>query len=213
MDPAAAPNPPVRLSSIDAYRGFVMFLMLGEVLHLKQVSKALGDPKWWKLLADHQEHVEWVGCSLHDLIQPSFSFLVGVAVPFSIASRMAKGQSSLVMGAHAVWRSLLLVFLGIFLRSMGQSQTNYTFEDTLTQIGLGYVFLFALGFRPARDQIIALALILVGYWAAFAFYPIAASTVSAWTASSCSGPESTCTASRRIGTRIKTSPGRLTAGS
>ena len=32
-----------------------------------------------------RSHVEWVGCSLHDLIQPSFSFLVGVALPFSLA--------------------------------------------------------------------------------------------------------------------------------
>ena len=37
--------------------------------------------------------VEWTGCSLHDLIQPSFSFLVGVALPFSMASRLARGQS------------------------------------------------------------------------------------------------------------------------
>ena len=41
----------------------------------------------------HQSHVEWTGCSLHDLIQPSFSFLVGVALPFSLASRLARGQS------------------------------------------------------------------------------------------------------------------------
>ena len=35
---------------------------------------------FWELLCHHQSHVEWVGCSLHDLIQPSFSFLVGVAL-------------------------------------------------------------------------------------------------------------------------------------
>ena len=39
----------------------------------------------------------------------------------------------------------MLVLLGIFLRSMGRPQTNCTFEDTLSQIGLGYVFLFLLG--------------------------------------------------------------------
>jgi predicted acyltransferase len=75
---------------------------------------------------------------------------------------------------HAVWRALLLILLGVFLRSTGQNttMTNWTFEDTLTQIGLGYSFLFVLGFRPARDQWIALGLILVGYWAAFAAYPL-----------------------------------------
>ncbi len=93
--------------------------------------------RFWELLCHHQSHVEWVGCSLHDLIQPSFSFLVGVALPFSLAGRLARGQSKIKMTAHALWRSLILVFLGVFLRSLNSSQTNFTFEDTLSQIGLG----------------------------------------------------------------------------
>lgn len=111
---------------------------------------------------------------LHDLIQPGFSFLVGVALPFSIAGRRARGQSPFRMTAHAFWRALLLIVLGIFLRSIGRQQTNFTFEDTLSQIGLGYGALFLLGFRPARDQWLALAAILFGYWAAFALYPLPA---------------------------------------
>jgi predicted acyltransferase len=167
-----SPKPlPPRLASVDAYRGFVMFLMLAEVLHLGAVAKALPGNPFWAFLAHHQEHVEWVGCSLHDLIQPSFSFLVGVALPFSLASRLARGQSRLRMTLHALWRAAVLVLLGIFLRSMGSERTNFTFEDTLTQIGLGYPFLFLLGLRPRRDHWIALGLILVGVWAAFALYP------------------------------------------
>jgi heparan-alpha-glucosaminide N-acetyltransferase len=161
---------PTRLASVDAYRGFVMFLMMAEVLHLAALATAFPESRVWPVLARQQEHVEWVGCTLHDLIQPSFSFLVGVALPFSIASRRARGQSMLRMIAHAFWRALVLVALGIFLRSVGQRQTNYTFDDTLTQIGLGYGFLFLLGFRPARDHWIAFSVILVGYWAAFAWY-------------------------------------------
>ena len=73
-----APQAPSRrLASIDAYRGFVMFLMMAEVLHLCAVAANFEDSPLWKLLCHHQSHVEWVGCSLHDLIQPSFSFLVG----------------------------------------------------------------------------------------------------------------------------------------
>ena len=102
--------------------------------------------RFWEWLRHHQSHVEWVGCSLHDLIQPSFSFLVGVALPFSMAGRLARGQSKAKMTAHALWRSLILVALGIFLRSRNSDQTNFTFEDTLSQIGLGYTFLFVLAF-------------------------------------------------------------------
>jgi len=171
--PATEPLPS-RLTSLDAYRGFVMFLMMGEVFQFCRVSRALPDSGFWKFLCHHQSHVEWIGCSLHDLIQPSFSFMVGVALPFSIASRFARRQSRTRMSLHAFWRALVLILLGVFLRSTGASQTNWTFEDTLTQIGLGYGFLFMLGFRPARDQWIALALLLIGYWAAFALYPLPA---------------------------------------
>jgi heparan-alpha-glucosaminide N-acetyltransferase len=149
----------------------VMLLMMGEVLRFGAVSSALPDSGFWSFLAHHQEHVDWIGCSLHDLIQPSFSFLVGVALPFSIANRAARGQGGFGMTLHAFWRAMLLILLGIFLRSVGQKQTNYTFEDTLTQIGLGYGFLFLLGFRSIRWQWLALVVILIGYWAAFALYP------------------------------------------
>ncbi len=87
------------------------------------------------------------------MIQPSFSFLVGVALPYSIRSRQRKGAQFPRMLAHTVWRSLLLIFLGIFLRSLYSSQTYFTFEDTLTQIGLGYTFLFLLAFRPATRAV------------------------------------------------------------
>jgi predicted acyltransferase len=161
-----------RLKSLDAYRGFVMFLMMAEVLRLGAMKQAFPESGFWAFLAHHQSHAEWVGCSLHDLIQPSFSFIVGVALPFSIMARQAKGQSNARMTLHAFWRALLLVLLGVFLRSTGASQTNWTFEDTLSQIGLGYGFLFLLGFRSIRVQWAAFAVLVVGYWAAFALYPL-----------------------------------------
>jgi predicted acyltransferase len=178
-DTPAVVSPPVerapgRLASVDVYRGFVMFLMMAEVLRLGRIASSLPESGFWKFLAWHQSHVEWIGCSLHDMIQPSFSFLVGVAVPFSMASRASKGQSKAQMTLHALWRSLLLILLGVFLRSIGRPQTYWTFEDTLSQIGLGYPILFLLGFRPRRDQWIALGAILIGYWAAFVLYPLPA---------------------------------------
>jgi hypothetical protein len=50
--------------------------------------------------------------------------------------------------------------------------TDWTFENTLTQIVLGYGFLFALGFRSWRVQRIVQAVVLVGCWALFALYPL-----------------------------------------
>jgi heparan-alpha-glucosaminide N-acetyltransferase len=168
--PASGPVP-VRNVAIDAYRGFVMLLMMAEVLRLSEVSRAYPGNPFWAFLAFNQTHVEWSGCSLHDMIQPSFSFLVGVALPYSLASRLRKGAQPRTLFAHALWRSFLLVALGIFLRSMHSTQTYFTFEDTLTQIGLGYPFLFLLGFRSPRWQWGAFGTILFGYWLAWALYP------------------------------------------
>ena len=150
-----------------------MLLMMAEVLRLAQVAKAMPGSGFWAFLASQQTHVDWAGCSLHDTIQPGFSFLVGVAIPYSIASRMAKGGAFPGMLIHALWRSLLLVALGVFLRSGNSTQTNFTFEDTLSQIGLGYPILFLLAWKPPRWHWGALGVILAGYWLAWAMYPVA----------------------------------------
>jgi len=162
---------PPRNIAIDAYRGLVMLLMMGEVLDFPAVARSFPQSVVWRILAYNQTHVPWAGCSLHDTIQPSFSFLVGVALPYSILSRTGKGQSFKRQLAHTVWRSLVLVLLGIFMRSTHSSQTNFTFEDTLTQIGLGYTFAFLLAHCRPRLQWAALAAILFGYWLAWALYP------------------------------------------
>jgi heparan-alpha-glucosaminide N-acetyltransferase len=162
---------PGRLASMDVYRGFVMLLLLAESFRSCEVADALPGSAFWAFFCHHQSHVPWVGASLHDLIQPSFSFLVGTALAFSVAARDAAGQFRHRLILHAIWRAAVLVFLGIWLRSVGRPQTYFTFEDTLTQIGLGYVFLVLLALRPVRDQWLALALILAGYWAAFVLYP------------------------------------------
>jgi predicted acyltransferase len=170
--PAVGAGAATRITSIDAFRGFVMFLMLAEVMRLPALHRAFPGSRFWSIVAYNTSHVPWQGCSLHDLIQPAFSFLVGAALPFSIANRRARGETVGRMFGHALWRSAVLILLGIFLRSLGRPQTNWTFEDTLTQIGLGYPLLFLLAFTSLRVQIVAFTAILVGFWAAFVAYPL-----------------------------------------
>ena len=171
VDTSVPPRTLQRNIAVDVYRGFVMFLMMAEVLQLARVAAAYPGNWFWAVLGYNQTHVEWAGCSLHDLIQPSFSFLVGVALPYSIASRMAKGGTFGHMLFHTIWRSILLTALGVFLRSTHSPITNFTFEDTLSQIGMAYTFLFLLGFCTPRWQWAALGVILFGYWLAWALYP------------------------------------------
>jgi heparan-alpha-glucosaminide N-acetyltransferase len=146
--------------------------MLAEAMRLWTLHTAFPESRFWSIVAYNTTHVPWQGCSLHDLIQPAFSFLVGAALPFSLASRRARGATFPRMLGHAIWRSAVLILLGIFLRSMSRPHTNWTFEDTLTQIGLGYTFLFLLAFTSLRVQVVAFVAILVGFWAAFVLYPL-----------------------------------------
>ena len=95
-----------------------------------------------------------------------------VALPWSIANRRARGQGMSGMWLHTLWRALALVAMGVFLRSTGSSLTRFTLEDTLSQIGLGYVFLWFLAWRGVRFQVGALVAILAGYWALFAAHPL-----------------------------------------
>ena len=161
-----------RIASVDVYRGFVMLLMMAEILSFLKVAEALPGNAFWGFLSFQQSHVQWAWLALHDMIQPSFTFLVGVVLPYSIASRKSKGASFGNLIQHTIKRSFILIFLGIFLRSIDDTQTYFTFEDTLSQIGLGYTFLVLLGFCSQRVQVIWLVVILVGYWLAFALYPL-----------------------------------------
>ncbi|MCF8454098.1 MAG: hypothetical protein K9G42_12900 [Pedobacter sp.] len=169
INPALPQN---RVASVDVYRGFVMLLMMAEVLSLQDVAKALPNSTFWQFIGFNQSHVPWTWLSLHDMIQPSFTFLVGVVLPYSIASRKNKGASFGNILGHTIKRSFILIFLGIFLRSMHSEQTYWTFEDTLTQIGLGYTFLVLISLYSQRIQIGILIFILFSYWLAFALYPL-----------------------------------------
>jgi predicted acyltransferase len=168
---AEVPRQEARNVAVDAYRGFVMVLMMAEVLQFAYVARSFPGNPVWQFLGAQQSHVPWAGMSLHDSIQPGFTFLAGVSLPYSLASRKRKGESFRHMLFHVAWRSLLLIALGIFLRSTAKPVTYFTFEDTLTQIGLGYTFAFLIAFLKPRWQWVSLAAILFGYWLAWALYP------------------------------------------
>jgi predicted acyltransferase len=164
---------------MDAYRGFVMLAMASGGLGLARLVEA--HPRddwwqrygpWWEFAASQVEHVEWRGCAFWDLIQPSFMFIVGAAMPFSLAARKARGQSWAGMLGHALIRSVVLVLLGLFLASQGSQQTNYSFMNVLAQIGLGYTFVFLVLGRSITFQVLVALIILVAYWAVFAAYPL-----------------------------------------
>ncbi len=169
-------SPKDRVVSVDAYRGLVMLAMVSGGFgiastvssHPELLSGSSGNI--WKQAAYQFSHAPWAGCAFWDLIQPSFMFLVGVSLPFSVQSRLRKNASGKSMFWHALVRSIILVLLGVFLSSQSKnlSVVNIKLVNVLTQIGLGYMFVYALLHRGLIVHLLAITAILGGYW--FAFY-------------------------------------------
>lgn len=170
VPPTSAPSQ--RLGSLDAYRGLVMIALSARGFGIAETAKKFPESSAWEFLGYQFSHVPWVGCAFWDLIQPSFMFMVGVSLPFSYSSRLAQGQSWWQLSSHALFRSIFLVFLGVFLASQSAGHLNFVFVNVLAQIGLGYVFLFLLWNRPAWLQLLVGQIILIAYWAWFAATPI-----------------------------------------
>src|ERR1043165_179694 len=172
----AAAVAPARLESLDAFRGLIMLMMASAGFALSDVAKELSKQGKSNAVLNfiglEFNHAKWAGCTLWDLIQPSFMFMVGVALPWSIANRRARGQSIGEMAFHALLRAIALVLLSVFLQSYGQHEMDWTFPNVLAQIGLAYPFLFLVSFAKPRTQWAVAFGILLVYWLWFAFYPL-----------------------------------------
>ena len=172
--PVAAPLSD-RLQSLDVYRGLIMISLacngFGLAATARNHLKAEPDSGFWRVILHQFEHAEWRGGGYWDLIQPSFMFMVGVSMAYSYVRRQREGQAWGRMFGHACWRAVALAALGIFLISNGRNGTEWSLMNVLTQIGLGYPFLFLLWGRSVRVQAGAVAAILLGTWILYAAYP------------------------------------------
>src|SRR5436309_14855402 len=107
--PALAPTSPAskRLVSLDVFRGITIVGML-------LVNNPGTEHRF-----DVLEHADWHGWTPTDLIFPFFMFIVGVAIPFSMAKRRATSDQSRGQMLGHIWlRALALVMLGYLVRSM-----------------------------------------------------------------------------------------------
>jgi heparan-alpha-glucosaminide N-acetyltransferase len=166
---------PARLASLDAYRGLVMLALAFDGAGPEVVAKFPND-LFLQALGRQFDHVDWEGAVFWDLIQPSFMFIVGVAMTYSYFSRRSQGMSTEKVAAHVIYRSLVLVLLGLLVASLHYGETQFSFGGILVQIGLAFPFAYLLVARPFRLQWIVAALILIGCWLAFFLFPLPTST-------------------------------------
>ena len=168
--PAAAAFPaiaPARLASLDAYRGFIMLLLISHGFGFA----VLADYPRWAWLARQVDHAAWEGCTFWDLIQPAFTFMVGMAMPFAFARRAAEGAGFGKLLGHVARRSLVLILLSNFLSNFGSSRPRLQLINVLAQIAFGYFLCFLITRLRFRAQAAVAAAMLGGYWVLLVLFP------------------------------------------
>ena len=103
-------KPDNRLASIDIMRGLTLLLMLFvNDLNMKVAPAWLGH-----MPADFD------GMGLADWVFPGFLFIVGMAIPFALSSRIARGEKPLKISFHILIRTISLLIIGILMLNTGR---------------------------------------------------------------------------------------------
>jgi len=105
-----------RIYSIDIMRGLTLVLMLFvNDLYMPGVPAWLGHMK-----------ADFDGMGLADWVFPGFLFMVGMAIPYSIGNRIAKGESTSSLLRHIVIRSVSLLIIGVLFINSGRVNAEFT---------------------------------------------------------------------------------------
>jgi predicted acyltransferase len=162
---------PGRVTSVDFFRGFTMFLLAGEASllydHFQEAESGL-----FQFLGTQFSHHEWHGLHFWDLIQPFFMFIVGVAIPFAVANRLKKGESMKRITLHAFKRSGLLLFLGWAIYFVAAGNLVFRFQNVLAQLSVTYLVAFLIMNWKTKYQIIFTLIILLLIDLAYRFFPV-----------------------------------------
>ncbi len=161
-----------RILSVDFFRGFTMFLLMGESTELFSHIQAIQGSSIATFLGTQLSHHEWNGLHFWDLIQPFFMFIVGVAIPFAVANRKKKGDSDRKILLHALKRSGLLLFFGWALYCMEPGHIVFRLQNVLAQLSVTYLVAFLIMKKSPAFQISFSLAILLIVDLAYRFFPV-----------------------------------------
>jgi predicted acyltransferase len=94
------------VQSVDLLRGADVFLML----FVNEVAGVSGAPSF---LLHEPSGVD--GMTITDLVFPAFLFIVGIAIPFALGSRLRREPSRAAVWRHVLLRALALVVMGVLM--------------------------------------------------------------------------------------------------
>ncbi len=162
-----------RIVSVDFFRGFTMFLLMGESTELYSHINSIQGSGIMHFLGNQLSHHEWNGLHFWDLIQPFFMFIVGVAIPFAVANRKKKGDTDRQILIHALTRSGLLLFFGWALYCMEPEKIVFRLQNVLAQLSVTYLVAFLIMKRSFSFQLIFTLVILLITDLAYRYFPVA----------------------------------------
>ena len=157
-------RPAGRLMALDVFRGATIAAMI-------LVNNPGDGPAAYGPL----QHSEWNGWTPTDLVFPFFLFIVGVAMAFSFRSRRERGASRKRLMTHAVWRSLILFGLGMFLNGFPDHYqlASWRVYGVLQRIAVCYLITAVVAlWSKRRGQVFAVLACLVGYWIVMRYIPV-----------------------------------------
>lgn len=159
-----------RLLSLDVFRGFTMFWIVGGGMVMLGLS-ALGHNFIIDAIVRQLEHTPWIGLRFYDCIWPSFMLMVGVSVPLSLAKRSLTETYNQQL-AHAVQRAVVLFLLGSVRESVSLGSPYWIeLSSALQPIAIAYLVAFLVARKSWRFQVSLAGIILVAYACVLAFVP------------------------------------------
>jgi predicted acyltransferase len=160
-----------RLVSLDAFRGFIMFWIVGGGA-IAVGLQALGHNWFSDTLIYQLNHSAWEGLRFYDCIWPSFMLMVGVSIPFSYAKRSLT-QSHQQMLFHALKRFVILMLLGGMRESVSLGSPRLIeLSSALQPIAVASLAAFLLVRKSWKFQAAVGASILLGYLLLLAVVPV-----------------------------------------
>ena len=170
-NPLALPSE--RVVSIDALRGFDMFWIIGGGAVLSRLVDVRDHPVT-RTINEQLEHVKWEGFRFEDLIFPLFLFIMGAVLPFSIARRRQKAQSSTIIHLHILKRSVVLILLGLIFNNLLRFEwSDMRWPGVLQRIGICYFFAAIIVVHTKwRTQAIIVGATLILYWIVSLLIPV-----------------------------------------
>ena len=167
--------PSLRLASLDTLRGFNMFWIIGGAELVRAIAEKFSHPIIKSVSDNLTEHVEWEGFHFHDMIFPLFLFIIGIALPFTMAKRVAQGETKPVLIGKILRRTVTMLLLGLVYSGLLQFKgfDHLRLFGVLQRLAFGYcAAALLLLFTGPRVRLAVVVALLLGYWALLVFVPV-----------------------------------------